>query len=134
MDQWQGGRDSDSELTCFCSRTGVSNWPGDSYPAAERHASVLCEANRYWSSATTDVSNEQRYVFILAVGIPVKILDKYGRELCSRVRSNLHLGVCIIAVHTSCDSRTAIVFVSEGSERVKTATLSFKLNQVLSDS
>jgi hypothetical protein len=32
-------------------------------------------------------------------------------------------------VHTSCDSRTAIVFVSEGSERVKTATLSFKLNQ-----
>jgi hypothetical protein len=31
-------------------------------------------------------------------------------------------------VHTSCDSRTAIVFVSEGSERVKTATLSFKLN------
>ncbi len=36
------------------------------------------------------------------------------------------------AVHTSCDSRTAIVFVSEGSERVKTATLSFKLNQVLS--
>ncbi len=39
----------------------------------------------------------------------------------------------IIAVHTSCDSRTAIVFVSEGSEGVKTATLSFKLNQVLSD-
>jgi hypothetical protein len=32
-------------------------------------------------------------------------------------------------VHTSCDSRTAIVFVSEGSERVKTATFSFKLNQ-----
>ncbi len=27
------------------------------------------------------------------------------------------------------DSRTAIVFVSEGSERVKTATLSFKPNQ-----
>ncbi len=26
------------------------------------------------------------------------------------------------------------MFVSEGSERVKTATLSFKLNQVLSDS
>jgi hypothetical protein len=33
-------------------------------------------------------------------------------------------------VHTTCDSRTAIVFVSEGSVRVKTATLSFKLNQV----
>ncbi len=32
-------------------------------------------------------------------------------------------------MHTSFDSRTAIVFVSEGSERVKTATLSFKLNQ-----
>jgi hypothetical protein len=31
-------------------------------------------------------------------------------------------------------SRTAIVFVSEGSERVKTATLSFELNQVLSNS
>ncbi len=30
-----------------------------------------------------------------------------------------------------CDSRTAIVFVSEGSERVKTATLSFKLNYLL---
>ncbi len=27
-----------------------------------------------------------------------------------------------------CDNRTASVFVSEGSERVKTATLSFKLN------
>jgi hypothetical protein len=34
-------------------------------------------------------------------------------------------------VHTSCDSRTAIVFVSEGSERVKTATLSFKLNHFI---
>ncbi len=33
-------------------------------------------------------------------------------------------------MHTSCDSRTAIVFVSEGSERFKTATLSFKLNHV----
>ncbi len=32
-----------------------------------------------------------------------------------------------------CDSRTAIVFVSEGSERVKTATLSFKLNHAGSD-
>ena len=31
-------------------------------------------------------------------------------------------------VHTSCDSRTAIVFVNEASERVKTAMLSFKLN------
>jgi hypothetical protein len=45
-----------------------------------------------------------------------------------------HTCECIIAVHISCDSRTTIVFVSEGSERVKTATLSFKLNQVLSDS
>jgi hypothetical protein len=42
--------------------------------------------------------------------------------------------VRVIAVHTSCDSRNAIVFVNEGSERVKTATLSFKLNQVLSNS
>jgi hypothetical protein len=31
-------------------------------------------------------------------------------------------------VHTPCDSRTAIVFVGEGSKRVKTATLSLKLN------
>ena len=31
-------------------------------------------------------------------------------------------------MHTSFDSRTASAFVSEGSERVKTATLSFKLN------
>jgi hypothetical protein len=34
-------------------------------------------------------------------------------------------------LHTSCDSRTAIVFVSEGSERVETATLSFKPNHYL---
>ncbi len=33
-----GGRDS--ELTCVCSRTGVSIGPGDSYPAAERLANV----------------------------------------------------------------------------------------------
>jgi hypothetical protein len=32
------------------------------------------------------------------------------------------------AVHTQCESRTASAFVSEGSERVKTATLSFELN------
>jgi hypothetical protein len=37
-------------------------------------------------------------------------------------------------VHTSCDSRTAIGFVSEGSEGVKTALLSFKLNQAQPDS
>jgi hypothetical protein len=43
-----------------------------------------------------------------------------------------HICECIIAVHTSCDSRTAIVFVGEGSERVKTATLSFKLKLVMS--
>ena len=36
--------------------------------------------------------------------------------------------ICECAVHTSCDSRTEIVFVSEGAETVKTATLSFKLN------
>jgi hypothetical protein len=35
------------------------------------------------------------------------------------------------AVHTLSDSRTAKVFVSEGSEGVKTATLSFKLNHML---
>ncbi len=73
MDQWPGGRDS--ELTCVCSLTGVSNGPGDSYPAAERLANVLCEANRYRSSAAANVSDEQRYVFILAVGIPVKIFE-----------------------------------------------------------
>jgi hypothetical protein len=33
-----------------------------------------------------------------------------------------------VSVHTLCDSRTASVFVSEVSEGVKTATLSFKLN------
>ncbi len=52
-------------------------------------------------------------------------------RLRSRLRSNPHLWVRIIAVYTSCDSRTAIVFVSEGSERVKTATLSFKRNYSL---
>jgi hypothetical protein len=31
-------------------------------------------------------------------------------------------------VHMSCDSRTASGFVNEGSERVKTANLRFKLN------
>ncbi len=37
--EWtSGGRDS--ELTCVCSRTSVSNGPGDSYPAAERLANV----------------------------------------------------------------------------------------------
>jgi hypothetical protein len=41
-----------------CSRTGVSNWPGDSYPAAERHANVLCEADRYWSKAMTGVKQQ----------------------------------------------------------------------------
>jgi hypothetical protein len=43
VDQWLGGRDS--ELTFVCSRTGVSNGPGGSYPAAESHANVLCEAD-----------------------------------------------------------------------------------------
>ncbi len=39
VDQWLGGRDL--ELTCVCSRTCVSNGPGDpSYPAAERLADV----------------------------------------------------------------------------------------------
>jgi hypothetical protein len=28
---------------------GVSNGPGDSYPAAERYTNVLCEADRYRS-------------------------------------------------------------------------------------
>jgi hypothetical protein len=81
-----------------CSRTGVSNGPGDSYPAAERHANVLCEANCYRSSAVANVSDEQRHVVILAIGIPVKILNKYGRELCSLVPIQ---PVRIIAVHST---------------------------------
>ena len=49
----------------MCSRTGVSNRPGDSYPAAERHANVLCKADCCWSSAATNVSNsKQRYFMI----------------------------------------------------------------------
>ncbi len=34
-------------------------------------------------------------------------------------------------MHTQCGSRTASVFVSKGSKRVKTAMLSFKFNQRL---
>ena len=37
---WPVSGRRDSELTCVCSRTGVSNGPGDSYPAAERLAKV----------------------------------------------------------------------------------------------
>ncbi len=48
VDQWLGGRDS--ELTCVCSRTGVSNGPGDSYPVED--------------SAATDVSSD---TFLCAV-------------------------------------------------------------------
>ncbi len=29
----------------MCSRTGVSNGPEDSYPAAERHVNGVCEAD-----------------------------------------------------------------------------------------
>ncbi len=42
-DQRLGGRDS--ELTCVYSLTCVSNWQGDSYPAAQSHANVLGEAD-----------------------------------------------------------------------------------------
>jgi hypothetical protein len=34
-----------ASLTCVCSRTFVSNGPGASYPAEERHANALCEAD-----------------------------------------------------------------------------------------
>ncbi len=43
MDHWLGGRDK--ELTCVCSRAGVSIGLGDSYPVAESHANVLYEAD-----------------------------------------------------------------------------------------
>ncbi len=40
-----------------------------------------------------------------------------------------HICECVSSLCIpSCDSKTAIVFASEGSKRVKTATLSFKLN------
>ncbi len=71
MDQWLGGRDS--ELTCMCSRTGLSNGPGDSYPAAERHANVLCEADRYWSS---NDKREQEQATILFEILPLESLFK----------------------------------------------------------
>ena len=38
VDQWLGERDS--ELTCMCSWTCVSNGPGYSYPAAESRATI----------------------------------------------------------------------------------------------
>ncbi len=43
-------------------------------------------------------------------------------------RSRLPASVEFINKASMCGSRTAIVFVSEGSKRVKTATLCFKLN------
>jgi hypothetical protein len=42
-DQRLGGRDL--QLTCVCSLAGVSNGQGDSHPAEESHANVLCEAD-----------------------------------------------------------------------------------------
>ncbi len=91
------------------------------------------------------MSNSNDNLSVLASWNPCEDLNKQDDELCLESRSNRRralLGVpiqptpvsMIIAVHTSCDSRTAIVLVSEGSDRVKTATLSFKLNQVLRDS
>ncbi len=74
MDQWLGERDS--EQTCVCSRTGVSNGPGDSYPAAERLENVSVRGPlsvKRTLSAADKVSNEQRYVFILAVESLFKI-------------------------------------------------------------
>ncbi len=108
----------------MCSRTGVSNRPGDSYPAAERLANVLCEAVHYRSSAAANVSDKQRYVFHSCCWNPCEDLNKYGREhqLVSPIQPTF------VSVYH--DSRAAIVFVSEGSEVVKTTTLSFKLNQL----
>jgi hypothetical protein len=78
-----GGRDSELRMYALslynsvCSRTGVSNWPGgDCYPAAERHANVLFEANRYWS-ATTDVSNSKQRYFVSSCRLnPCEDLNK----------------------------------------------------------
>jgi hypothetical protein len=48
----------------------MSNGPGVSYPAAEIYANVLCEADRYWSRAMTDVKQQATTSLILAVGNP----------------------------------------------------------------
>ncbi len=119
MDQWPGGRDS--ELTCVCSRTGVSNGPGDSYPAAERRANVLCEANRYRSVSYNEC--EQRATTSSdSCRLGINRATSFARS-----PDPIHICECISSL---CILRAAIVFVSEGSERVKTATLSFNLNNL----
>ncbi len=65
VDQWLGWRDS--ELTCVCSRTGVSNGPGDSYRAAERHAEVLCETDIERSVAPRQMLASSNDIFLSAV-------------------------------------------------------------------
>ncbi len=52
-EQWLGGRDS--ELTCVCSRIVLSNGLGDSYPAAESHANIQCEADLERSRAQQQI-------------------------------------------------------------------------------
>ena len=70
MDQWLGGRDS--ELTCVCSRTGVSTGREILILQLRGLRTFLCE-DRYRSGAADNVSNEQLYVFILAVESLFKI-------------------------------------------------------------
>jgi hypothetical protein len=106
VDQWLGGRDS--ELTCVCSRTGVSIGPGDSYPAAERLANVSVRGP---FSVKRSRQREQRATicFHSCRWISVQDLNKYGRgrELVSPIQRFQPTSVSAYhAVHTSCDSRT----------------------------
>ncbi len=64
-DQWQGCRDM--ELICACSRTCTSNRQGDSYPAAESHENVLCEADLILSIAPRQLSTSRNDTFLYAV-------------------------------------------------------------------
>jgi hypothetical protein len=101
VDQWLGGRDS--ELTFVCSRTGVSNGPGDSYPAAERHANVSVQSLPLSVKRSSKREQTSNYMFSFLPLNPCDDLNKYGRELCSLVPIQPTSVSAYHAVHTSCE-------------------------------
>ncbi len=101
MDQWLGGRDS--ELTCVCSRTGVSNGPGDSYPAAGRLANVsvrrplLVKHSSKREAAANDIFDLCRWESLFKIWTRALLVSPIQPTSVSAYHT----------VHTSCDSRTA---------------------------
>ncbi len=56
---------------------------------------ILIEREGELVHAATNVKQQQRHLLIRAVGIPVKILNKYGRRALARSPDPTHICDCV---------------------------------------